>query len=234
MRLSIEDRLKFLVPSILYYPHKINSEILTEPELALLVQLVNAGSTAIDVGANRGIYSYALAKVAAHVEAFEPNPALARFARTKLGRRARVHQFALSNMDGAGSLHIPFGRHSQPNHLVAGLRSRTDPGIKIEVPIRTLDSFGFKNVSFIKIDVEGSELEVLEGARDTILRDRPNLLVELLAGTHDDPFASIAWIESTFGYRSSIVIGSERCVVSHALDQRKDEVKTRNILFSPA
>jgi FkbM family methyltransferase len=233
MRLGIEDRLKLLVPSGLYYAHKIRSEILTEPELGLLAQLVRAGSTAIDVGANRGIYSHALAKVAAHVEAFEPNPALARFARTKLSRRVRVHECALSHMDGAAHLHIPFGRHSRPDHLIGSLRGRTDGGILIEVPLRTLDSFNFENVSFIKIDVEGSELDVLEGARRTISRDRPNLLVELLAGTHDDPLTAIAWIETTFGYRPQIVIGSECCAVSQALDERGSEVKTRNILFTP-
>jgi FkbM family methyltransferase len=233
MRLSVGDRLKLLVPSVFYYPHKTRSEILKqEPELGLLAQFARPGSRAIDVGANRGIYSYGLAKVVGHVEAFEPNPAVAHFARIKLGRKVRVHEFALSNIDGDAPLHIPFGRHSQPNHLVARLRGG-DRGITIEVSLRTLDSFDFENVSFIKIDVEGSELDVLKGAQRTISRDRPNLLVELLTGTHDDPLAAIAWVAATFGYHPWIVIGSELCAISRALGERKNEIRTRNVLFTP-
>jgi len=234
MRLSTNDRLKLLIPSAIYYPHKIRAEIkLGEPELGMLARLVRPASTAIDVGANRGIYSYTLAKVAAHVEAFEPNPALAHFARTMLGRRARVHECALSNVEGAGTLHIPFGRHSMPNHLVASLRDRGDGGAAVEVPLRTLDSFDFKNVSFIKIDVEGHELEVLEGARRTVSRDRPNLLVELLAGTHDDPLGAINQIKTTFGYEASIVIGTEIIEVSRAFGELRGAIKTKNVLFTP-
>ena len=44
---------------------------------------------------------------------------------------------------------------------------------------RTLDSYGFSNVGFIKIDVEGFEAAVLAGARDTILRERPVMQIEL-------------------------------------------------------
>ena len=56
--------------------------------------------------------------------------------------------------------------------------------MRFEVEVRTLDSFAFRDVCVIKVDVEGSEMEVLEGARETILRDRPPLIVELLTGAH--------------------------------------------------
>jgi hypothetical protein len=48
--------------------------------------------------------------------------------------------------------------------------------------LRPLDSFGFRNLSFIKIDVEGFEDEVLEGARLTIARNRPVILIEIQGG----------------------------------------------------
>ena len=47
-----------------------------------------------------------------------------------------------------------------------------------KVQVRTLDSFELDNVSFIKIDVEGHEEAVIEGARGLLLRNRPVLLVE--------------------------------------------------------
>jgi hypothetical protein len=49
----------------------------------------------------------------------------------------------------------------------------------VEVNVATLDSFGLSDIAFIKIDVEGHELSVLRGAVETIVRSRPNLLVEV-------------------------------------------------------
>lgn len=52
--------------------------------------------------------------------------------------------------------------------------------------LRTVDSFGFKNVSLIKIDVEGYEDHVLDGAVRTIGAHRPVLVVEIIGGTDYD------------------------------------------------
>src|SRR5262249_4139224 len=49
----------------------------------------------------------------------------------------------------------------------------------IEIPIKTLDEYGLENVWFMKVDVEGHELDVLKGAQATLERCRPNLLVEI-------------------------------------------------------
>jgi hypothetical protein len=46
------------------------------------------------------------------------------------------------------------------------------------VPVNTLDSFAYENVGFIKIDVEGYEYEVLQGAQATISRCRPIMYIE--------------------------------------------------------
>lgn len=52
--------------------------------------------------------------------------------------------------------------------------------------LRTIDSFGFRNVSLIKMDVEGYEDAVLAGAKETIQRERPVLLVEIQGGHNFD------------------------------------------------
>jgi len=58
-------------------------------------------------------------------------------------------------------------------------RKRNEGARSVSVPQRTLDSYGFTNVGFIKIDVEVFERAVLSGSRETILRERPVLQVEI-------------------------------------------------------
>lgn len=52
------------------------------------------------------------------------------------------------------------------------------------IPLMTLDSLSLANVSLIKIDVENMEDQVLEGARETILKNRPVILIEIQGGTN--------------------------------------------------
>jgi len=183
MGLSIRDQLKRFVPNCIYYPQKIAREMRHgEPELGILRDLVPAGCTAIDVGANRGAYSYALAKLAGQVEAFEPNRDLARFVRRKLGRRVRVHEVALADREGTETFFIPQLAPGSEHHIAGNLGNvyPSLPSTRFPVRVATLDSFAFENVGFIKIDVEGHELPVIKGAIHTIARWRPNLVVELL------------------------------------------------------
>ena len=73
---NFEERLKaLLVPPSLYIRYKAQKEWWRgEPEFRLLPFLVDRRRNAIDVGANKGTYTYALARLAKHVWAFEPNP----------------------------------------------------------------------------------------------------------------------------------------------------------------
>lgn len=234
--LFIEDRLKLLVPNWLYFPYKIQKEShRAEPELALLRDLVRPGCTAIDVGANRGFYSYALSAIAGRVEAFEPNPALVGFTRAKARRKTRVHAVALSNREGTAPFYIPHAHTGGHAHLLGNLGNvhRTPDLAQIDVPVATLDSFGFDNVGFIKIDVEGSELEVMEGATRTIGRDRPNLIVELLTRTREQALDAIARIESEFGYVSWIRRAGAWHPARAALDTPRETIRTNNVLFKP-
>ena len=237
MRLSVEDRIKNLLPARLYYPYKISREVRgVEPELAMLRELVPTACTAIDAGANRGYYSWALSRVGATVEAFEPNPVLARFAQAKLGRRARLHEVALSDRDGVAILYVPRRASGSSLHIIGNLGNvyAHDSVDEIQVRLATLDSYGFENVGFLKIDVEGSEMEVLAGARETIRINRPTLLVELLAGIYGDYLARIERIKRDFGYDAWIVIGREKFEAKLALAEMEPRRKTSNILFTPA
>ena len=235
MGLGIEDRLKLLLPGRLYYRHKIAKLLHAgEPELGILPDLVPAGCVALDVGANRGCYSYALAQIAKRVEAFEPHPALAHFLRRQLGSNVTVHEVALSNRDGSAELHIPQTQGGIDMHLYSSLRTVKSSPKHLKVPVRvaTIDAFGFDNVGFIKIDTEGSDLEVIEGARSTITRCRPTLLVELMTEAHDNPTAEIDEISQRYNYDARILVDGRLADAHAALRNSRDALQSYNVVFT--
>jgi FkbM family methyltransferase len=243
MSLPIRERLTMLLPPSLFYRRRIAEETRAgEPELPLLAQLIERGGTAVDVGANQGVFAYALSSIADRVVAFEPNPDYAFFARRMLRGRAEVHEVALSDTSGSASFHVPLADDGMVLHLAGNLK-HTHQQFKneqrYEVEVRTLDDFDFASVRFIKIDVEGSEREVLAGARRTIARDAPVLLLELLSGTYQDPGAETAGICQDFGYDAFIIQHGRKLPARPtiaALGKNTSwgtAIETRNVLFLP-
>src|SRR5260370_36850745 len=93
-----------------------------EPELAVFAKLVRRGGIAVDVGANVGFFAYALADIADHVLAFEPNPDYAFFARWMLRGRAEWRALRLSTVSGRGALYVPFFDPGVLLHLAGSLK----------------------------------------------------------------------------------------------------------------
>jgi FkbM family methyltransferase len=236
MGLSFDDRLKQFFPAWLYYPPRIAKCARSgEPELRILGDLVSRGRRALDIGANRGYYSYALARITGQVEAFEPHPDLARFIRRKLGRRVRVHEVALSNHSGSEMLRIPQVRSGIDVHYNSSTKNVYAFERYIELPVRvmTLDEFDFDNVGFIKIDVEGSDMDAIEGGRRTIARDRPNMVVEISAHTHAEPLACIDQIKREFDYDARILVGERLTDALQVLQDAPLPDHTCNVVFTP-
>jgi hypothetical protein len=94
-------------------------------------------------------------------------------------------------------------------------------------------------VRFVKADVEDGEREVLDGARATIARDRPIILLELLSGTHVNPAAGTAAICESFGCEAFIVQRGKKIAALPAISALgKDtswgtDIESRNVLFLP-
>ncbi|WP_290885908.1 FkbM family methyltransferase [Arenimonas sp.] len=153
-----------------------------EPEMALLPVLVSPGCRVVDVGGNRGVYAYRFWKLGAQVDVFEPNPVcLAVLGAWSRGKpRITLHPCGLSDGNGSAELHIPIDDAGVEHDASASLERHEFGQERAQaVSIATLDSFGLKEVSFIKIDVEGHESRVIEGARKTLASCRPALLVEI-------------------------------------------------------
>lgn len=137
------------------------------------------GTTAIDIGAHVGTHTvdFSLFVGNGQVIAFEPQRKLAAELAVNLYasdcHNVVIHRMALGNRSGVTEM----SPHNPENEGGVGFGRGGD-----RVRIETLDSFDFKNVSFIKIDVEGSEKEVLEGAIKTIRKNRPVILLEIMGG----------------------------------------------------
>ena len=243
MPLTFRDRITMLMPPSLFYRRRIAQEACSgEPELAVLAKLVPPGGMAIDVGANVGFFAYALADIADCVLAFEPNPDYAFFARWMLRGRAEVRELALSDEFGRGTLYVPISDRGTDLHLAGSLKQTHSQFRNVkayDVEVRTLDELGLVGVRFVKADVEGNEREVLDGARATIARDRPIILLELLSGTYKDPAADTAAVCESFGYEAFIIQRGEKIAALPAIaalgrnTSWGTEFESRNVLFLP-
>jgi len=164
-----------------------------EPELLGLGSLVRHGDEVIDVGAALGMYTVPLAELVGRtgrVSSFEPQRRgifTVRLLRALTGpHRGKVSRVALGPHEGTSTIVVPF-HNGFPifghGHVEEGAGAEQGRHHRSRAPMSTIDAWCTKNeigrVSFIKVDVEGFEPSVIEGAVATIDRDRPSLLLEI-------------------------------------------------------
>ena len=154
-----------------------------EPEVRLLPALLAPGSVAVDIGAAGGVYIAHLLGRASKIFAFEPRPAQAALLReltSVLRLPIQVEAVALSDRCGTATLRMLSKDLGRSTIDAANALEDPDgsPQTQISVPMRRLDAYELHQLGFMKIDVEGHELAVLDGAEKTIVRTRCNVLVE--------------------------------------------------------
>ncbi|CAM5547595.1 hypothetical protein STAFG_2326 [Streptomyces afghaniensis 772] len=170
-----------------------------EDEIDGLRHVVEEGDVCLDIGAEYGVYTYALSYVAGPkgcVHGFEPLPGpyrvLGAGVRLLCGGRAHAHRMALGERPrDAAVMSLPYRRglpvHGRafltegargpgPNSEFAGERR---PVVRVGTVDEIVAAAGLPRVDFVKADVEGAEPLVLAGAAETLLRDRPTLLLEI-------------------------------------------------------
>jgi len=123
----------------------------------------------IDIGAWWGPWSLWWHDKAQHVEIFEPNQQIIPKLKNNIKdlKNCTLHETALG--DKLGNVSMKYASHTGTYHI-----KDTNGSISL----KTLDSYNFDSVDIIKIDAEGYELPVLEGAKETILGNRPWIQIE--------------------------------------------------------
>jgi len=162
------------------------------------------GRNVIDAGANLGLHSIALAKQATRGEkiyALEPHPEIFSLTLNNCRNHPNIECINRAASDRETEFYMP-SILTWENAGGAGVSQENHQGY---LPVRGLriDSLGLKNIGLMKIDVEGHELECIQGASETLQRDRPILVVEIMGG-HDIRTASPEIAEEIRGRVSKI------------------------------
>jgi FkbM family methyltransferase len=157
------------------------------PVQQALAQHVKTGDVFLDIGANIGFFTVIAAKLVGEggrVFAFEPVPKNAASLRRNLAlndfRQVRVFEAAISDHNGKGELRL--------SEWIGGAALSTaapppDQTGTLAVDLVTIDELVARNEitapDFVKIDVEGAEMEVLQGMATTIQACKPTILFEI-------------------------------------------------------
>jgi FkbM family methyltransferase len=151
----------------------------SEGEIVLFRRLLNLGAVVIDAGANIGTHTLALARLvgaAGSVHAIEPQRELYEIlcGNVEANSLSNVSTYWAAARADVGTCRLPKINYGLSNNFGAVAVGSGE----VEVQQITIDSLNLRSVALIKIDVEGAECEVLEGARNTIKQARPILYVE--------------------------------------------------------
>jgi FkbM family methyltransferase len=194
-------------------------------DMAMAYVPSNRRRRCVDIGAHIGLWTYYLVDLFETIECFEPvelhqrcwerniwdadiSPEKARLWKNALGDKGDVVQMDIQ-ADSSGDAHI--ATEKKVGHGKAEIQT-------LEIIYMTrLDQFGWDDVDFIKIDVEGTERAVVQGAIETIARCKPVILVEqkgndkLFYGQERD--AARIWLEEQLGMKTAKVWSGDTVMV---------------------
>jgi len=240
---KIEYYLKKLIPKKYQFEKRIKRSIkkLDEPEIFIINQLIENGTDSIDVGVYRGVHSYEMAKYSKNVHSFEPNPVIFKELNRYLPsiiKNINLYNYALSDKTEKKILKIPLrnpniNKSNYEEYYKMGLATIHEKNIienfdEFEINCKKLDEFYFNNkISFIKVDVEGHEIQVIDGAKNLIKKFNPNLMIEIEEKhSRNNLNESISHICS-FGYKAYCLIDKKLVL----LDNINNYTQFNNFIF---
>lgn len=229
IELILDPRDQHLVPYTLMNFRAYESE-----ETQFLKSITQAGWTILDIGANCGWYSLILAKQypTASIHAFEPIPHTYDILSRNIAHNGCInihaHMLGLSNKEGRLEFLYTPSCSGATSLIHAGQPAPQEALQRITCPTSTLDLFCGKNnliPQLIKCDVEGAELMVLQGGKETIATHTPILLIELLRkwakkfGYHPNDVLDLL---SRYGYQA-YTLSQGRAVSCRAIHEATPE-----------
>lgn len=191
-------------------------------EIRFMCERLRAGETAVDVGCFKGAYTYWMRRcvgAGGEVIAFEPQPQQVAYLRGVVDamkwQNVVIEGQGMSDAPGELSLFRPASGHEASFVTRDSNASNCET---IRVPVTTLDAY-FANraalPAMIKIDVEGFESAVLAGARETLERGRPTLLVECETRHRaDGDVRPVLDFLAALGYEGSFFLEGKRLPVA--------------------
>ena len=129
------------------------------------LEYVKQWRVCLDIGSNIGQWTRPLSRKFESVVCFEPNP--------------NFRECFKKNINENNVLLWPVGLSDKEHKAKQGFNSTVLQNEEGEIDCRTLDSFGLTNVDFVKIDVDGFEIPLLNGAKDTLIKNNPVINIEM-------------------------------------------------------
>ncbi len=197
--------------------------------IAYINDAIQEGQTVLDIGAHKAAYLYFMVKKVGNngkVFAFEPQLILYNYL-TKLKDifewdNVTVERLALSDSEGVVTLYIPAKKVRKgysPGATILENKERIDYGLTETINTESLDSYcNRKNIkpNFLKIDVEGNELNIFQGGINTLKNFKPKILVEIEARHvgRKKVLETFDFLEA-LGYKGYIITAINRVPVAH-------------------
>ena len=148
---------------------------------------VNKWRVCLDIGSNIGQWTRPLSKKFESVVCFEPNP--------------NFRECFDKNITEANVLLWPYGLSDKEHKAKQDFNSTQLKNEDGNIDCRTLDSFGLTNVDFVKIDVDGSEVPLLNGAKETLTNNNPVINIEMKRDKRNNITQKCESILKDLGYK---------------------------------
>ncbi|MCH2113947.1 MAG: FkbM family methyltransferase [Pirellulales bacterium] len=211
--------------------------------------------TAIDIGANFGVYTRILCKLFQTTHSVEPLPNLAIPLKKAGPKNCVVHQLALGTEHGELELSVPYSETkgeifalttAQPDRLDSAVADDILHVKKVKTKVAPFDEVfrDVDDIDFIKIDVEGSEMNVLQGGRETLQRQMPVVLIEAEKHCGEDGLRIFDFLEElgygVYHYRNGRLTRTDRSILDEMekyLDaqpesQRQRRYRDQNYIYN--
>lgn len=152
-----------------------------------VLQYIKQWRVCLDIGSNIGQWTRPLSKKFESVVCFEPNP--------------NFRECFEKNIQEKNVLLWPYGLSDKEHKAKQDFNSTVLHEEDGDIDCRTLDSFGLTNVDFVKIDVDGFEIPLLNGARETLSKNDPVINIEMKRDKRTDIVVKCESILKDLGYK---------------------------------